>query len=104
MNNEQKNNGPKIGPEGIETRTDVGQYEFDVPKNVQYDWTTEEKAQYEVFRNGELPRETIEQWVTNDLRTIMSFISSVLNEKEVKDALVDAFYQKYLKYHQKPQE
>lgn len=61
--------------------------------------TTEEKAQYEVFKNGNLPRETIEKWIRNDLSAVLSFIHGVLNDKEIFDLLVDKYYEKYTRLH-----
>lgn len=61
--------------------------------------TTEEKAQYEVFTNGNLPRETIEKWIRNDLSAIQSFVHGCLNDKTVFEAVVDAYYNRYKKLH-----
>lgn len=64
-------------------------------------FTTEEKAQYEIFRNGELSRETIGKWVRNDLTSIGSFIHGTLNDATIFNALVDAYYFRYQKLHGK---
>lgn len=77
--NEQKINGAKSAPQAI-----VG---------------TDEKAQYEVFRNGDLPRETIKEWIGNDLKAILSFVSGVLRDPEIMEPLVDAYYARYKKLH-----
>lgn len=90
--NEQKNNGAKV----------IAQNE--VPESGNVGWSSEEKAQYEVFRNGKLPRETISGWIDNDLRAIMSFVSGVLNDPELHDALVEAYYKKYQKLHANKEE
>lgn len=60
-----------------------------------------ERAQYEVFRNGSLPRETIDKWVRNDLTAIMSFCHTVMHSPDVWNALVDALYAKYQSLHTK---
>lgn len=61
--------------------------------------TTKEKAQYEIFRNGSLPRETIASWIRNDLTSILSLVSSLRSEKELFDALVDSMFIKYRSLH-----
>lgn len=63
--------------------------------------STDEKAQYEVFRNGELPRDQIAEWINNDLKATLSFISGALNDSEINNALVDAYYNRYKKLHAK---
>lgn len=85
MSDEQKkeNNGPKVS----------GQSEKFV--------TTAEKAQYEVFANGKLSRETIGKWLGNDLRSIMSLVHGLLNDKEMFDALIDLYYKRYNELHSK---
>lgn len=85
MNEQKKTNGAENSAE--------------VRESEKLGFTTEEKAQYEVFRNGNLPRETVHEWVNNDLKAIMSFVSGVLRDPDLNDALVDAFYLKYKKLH-----
>lgn len=80
MENEQKNDGAKVAPQAF-----VG---------------TDEKAQYEVFRNGSIPRETIAEWVANDLKAILSFVSGVLKDERIREPLIDAFYERYKKLHE----
>lgn len=63
-------------------------------------FTSEEKAQFEVFRNGKLSRETIEKWVRNDLTAVMSFIHGTLKDESIFKALVDAYYYRYQKLHE----
>lgn len=63
-------------------------------------FTTEEKAQFEVFRNGKLSRETIEKWVRNDLTAVMSFIHGTLKDESIFKALVDAYYYRYQRLHE----
>lgn len=85
MSHEQKNNGAKGTPQAL-----VG---------------TDEKAQYEVFRKGDIPRDTIKEWIGNDLKAILSFVSGVLRDETIMEPLVDAFYEKYKKLHApKPEE
>lgn len=79
MSNE-KNNGSKVGPQVK-------------------GWSTEEKAQYEVYRNGNLSRETIAGWIKNDLSAVSSFVHGCISDKTIFDALVDAFYARYKKLH-----
>lgn len=83
--NEQKNDGPKVS----------GQDERFI--------TAAEKAQYEVFANGNLPRETIHKWIGNDLRAIQSFVHGVLNEPTIMEAVVNAYYDRYKKMHNENQ-
>lgn len=66
--------------------------------------TTDERAQYEVFRNGDLPRETIEKWIEADLRAIMSLVSGMLNDPEIRGPVVDAYYSRYKKLHTNDEE
>lgn len=83
MSNE-KNNGSKVA-------TENGAGEF---------FTAEEKAQFEVFRNGKLDRETIGRWVRNDLTAIMSFVHGTLKDDTIFNALVDAYFFRYQKLHE----
>lgn len=64
-------------------------------------FTTEEKAQYEIFRNGTLPKETIAKWIKNDLSAINSLVHACLNDEGVFNALVEAYYNRYLELHSK---
>lgn len=61
--------------------------------------TTEEKAQYEVFKNGNLPRETIERWLRNDMSAILSFVHGMMNDEDIWPGVVDKYYEKYKKLH-----
>lgn len=82
MNNvKEKNNGSKVGSQ------------------VKGEWSTEAKAQYEVYRNGNLSRDTIAQWIRNDLSAVISFSHGCLDDKLIFDALVNAFYARYEKLH-----
>lgn len=78
MKNE-KNNGSKVvaqnGPVGIE-----------------------ESAQYEVFRNQDLSRDTVDQWCGNDLESIRALVQIIMDDPIVRGALVDAMYARYKKY------
>lgn len=85
--NEKENSGAKIS---AEKKVKAGS-EFN---------TTEEKAQYEVFRNGGLPRDTIAKWISNDLKSVISLVSGCLNDKDVFEAIVDAYYKKYRSLHE----
>lgn len=78
--NEKKNDGAKVGAKKAEAFV-----------------TTEAKAQYEMFRNGTLPRETVEQWLRTDFDAIMSLVHSIKHDPDVWDALVEAMYKKYKK-------
>lgn len=62
-------------------------------------FTTEEKAQYEVFRNGSLPKETIEKWIRNDLNAVLSFVHGCLSDAAIFDALAGAYYERYKNLH-----
>lgn len=91
--NEQENNGAE---DSAETEVHPG---IEGTTNGQNLVTTEEKAQYEVFRNGDLPRETISGWITNDLKAIMSFVHGCLNDPQIREPLIDAYYARYKKLH-----
>lgn len=65
--------------------------------------TTEEKAQYEVFTNGDLPKETIAKWIKNDLSAAASFIHGCLRDPMIFDALVEVYYKRYKNLHVKEQ-
>lgn len=84
--NAKKNNGPALN----------GQRERFI--------TSEEKAQYEVFKNGNLPKETIEKWIRNDLQAIMSFVHGCLKDERIFAALVDSYYSRYKSLHENPAE
>lgn len=61
--------------------------------------TTAEKAQYEVFNNGGLPKETIEKWIRNDLTAVLSFVHGILNDPDIFPAVVDLYFKKYQALH-----
>lgn len=63
--------------------------------------STVEKAQFEVFTNGSLPRETLEKWIRNDLSAVASFADACLKEPEIMKAVVDVYYNRYVKLHPK---
>lgn len=69
------------------------------PKTAGELFTTAEKAQYEVFKNGTLPRETIQKWVTADLRAIQSLVYGILNDEVLKEAVAEHYYKIYQKLH-----
>lgn len=69
------------------------------PDNGHSIFTTAEKAQYEVFKNGGLPKETIEKWIRQDLNAIQSFVHGILNDPEIFPAVVDLYYKKYQALH-----
>lgn len=62
--------------------------------------TTDEKAQFEVFANGNLPRETIARWIKNDLSAVLSFVHGVLRDEKIFNALVDAYFERYKVMHE----
>lgn len=66
--------------------------------------TTDEKAQYEVFTNGTLPRETISKWIRNDLTAVLSFVHGILNDEKIFGALTDAYYERYRQLHDQSKE
>lgn len=59
----------------------------------------EEKAQYEVFKNGGLPQDTIDKWIKNDLSAIQSFVHGILTDESIFRALSDAYYARYRALH-----
>lgn len=63
-------------------------------------FTTEEKAQYEVFANGNLPRETLDKWIRNDINSAMSLLHASLTDETIFKALGDAFEARYRKLHE----
>lgn len=63
--------------------------------------TTAEKAQYEVFTRGTLPRETIEKWIVNDMRSAQSLIHGILSDEECLKVIVDHYYKVYKGLHTK---
>lgn len=66
--------------------------------------STEEAAQYEVFKNGSISRETVDKWVRNDLTAIMSFLQVAWSDELVFRSIADAFYARYEKLHAKIKE
>lgn len=76
MKNEQKNNGATA-----ETQRRLT--------------STAEKAQYEVFRNGKVPRERIAEWLERDLDSIRSLVYELRFNADLKEALVDVYYARY---------
>lgn len=62
-------------------------------------FTLEEKAQYEVFKNGDLPRETIAKWTKQDLSAIRAFVHIITSNENVMEALVNGLYNNYKKLH-----
>lgn len=83
MKNEKKDSGQKVAAENSRERF----------------ITTDEKAQYEVFANGDLPKDTISKWIRNDLSACLSFIHGVLRDEKIFNALVDAYYDRYKMLH-----
>lgn len=63
--------------------------------------TAEEKAQYEVFKNGSLSRNQIADWLRSDLEAVASFAHVVRTDVSVFERLVDALYDRYEKLHTK---
>lgn len=66
--------------------------------------TTEEKAQYEVFKNGELPRATLDKWIRTDLESAMSVLHAIRHDDTIFKAVGDAFEARYRKLHSKQNE
>lgn len=62
-------------------------------------FTTAEKAQYQIFQKGDLPKEQLEQWIRNDLRAIQSFVHGCLNDPEIFEAVSNAYYKRYKALH-----
>lgn len=60
-----------------------------------------ENADFEVFRNGELPKETIAKWLANDLKAVLSLVSGILKDAELNSLIVDYYYGQYKKMHEK---
>lgn len=61
--------------------------------------TAHEKAQYEVFANGDISKERIGEMIDNDLKAIMSFAHGMLHDKELRVAVVDIYYKRYKALH-----
>lgn len=99
MLHEQKNNGAKSASK--ESRKESPDQQRN---NEGAHLVTDERAQYEVFRNGELPRETLAKWLRNDLQSVSSLVNGCLQEPTVFEALVDAYYKKYQALHTKKTE
>lgn len=97
MKDEKKNTSPKITPQG-KPRGNSGN-ETDEKRRPEAFVTTAEKAQYEVFLNGALPKETIEKWIRQDLNAIASFVHGILNDPDIFPAVVDLYYKKYQALH-----
>lgn len=66
--------------------------------------TTAEKAQYEVFSNGTIPREKIEKWIKNDLRSVASLVHGILSDEALMVKVVDHYYSAYQRLHLKDKE
>lgn len=64
--------------------------------------TSDEKAQYEVFRNGKIDRETIAKWTRADIQSANALLSACWREESVFQALVDSLFAKYQALHQQP--
>lgn len=80
-NVKEKNNSAKVGPQVS-------------------GWSTEEKAQFEVYRNGSLSRDTIAKWIRNDLGAIASFVHGVMTDEKIFGVLTDAYFERYKKLHE----
>lgn len=63
-----------------------------------------DKIDYEVFKNGSISKETIKEWLKKDIQGVYVLLSEMLYSPEVIDALVEVFYQRYLKMHKQPPE
>lgn len=95
MNNEKENHSTTT----VAQNSRVGKLAKDDATRAENFFTTEEKAQYEVFKNGNLPRETIKKWIENDLGAIISFAHGCLRDEIILKALVDTYYDRYTKLH-----
>lgn len=57
------------------------------------------KVDYSVMKNANLSKETIGEWLDNDLQTLFVFVCDVMHTKEIRDALVDVLYARYKALH-----
>lgn len=63
-------------------------------------FSTSEKVDFTVFKDGTLSRETIRSWLSTDIRGVYMILAEVLAAEEVLDALTDVFYKRYKKLHE----
>lgn len=71
------------------------------PKNSSGPVGIDETAQFEVFRNGNIPKERLREYIVNDVKAIMSFCHAVINDPDVLGSLTDGFYKRYEALHRK---
>jgi len=62
------------------------------------------RADYEVFKNGQLTREQIAEWLQKDIQGIYVLLSEILGTPEILDAIVNVFYSRYTDIHRAPVE
>lgn len=67
-------------------------------------FTTAEKAQYEVFRNGSITKAQLEEWLRNDIKSIRAFCYTVEHDPRIWEVFVDVHYERYQALHQNGQE
>lgn len=58
--------------------------------------STAEKAQFEAFKRGEISRETFGQWISNDLKSAVSLLMTVLHDPQAKEVIIDLYYRSYI--------
>lgn len=69
----------------------------------QFEGTVDSKMQYAVFKDQNLDRETIKNWLIKDIRGTYITMSELLSSRECIEALTDVFYKRYVDFHAKQQ-
>lgn len=62
----------------------------------------DQKAQYQVFKDGKITREQIGEWLQKDIQGIYVLLSEILGTPEILDVLVGVFYKRYTDIHRAP--
>lgn len=63
----------------------------------------QDKIDYEVFKNGTIQKAQIAEWLKKDIEGVYVLISEMLYTPEVMEALVNVFYDRYVKLHKQAQ-
>lgn len=58
-----------------------------------------EKVDFAVLRDANIDRETIAKWLKRDIESVYILVSEIMQEGPVHEALIEVFWQRYLKLH-----
>lgn len=60
---------------------------------------TQAKVDYAILNDAHLTKEQVKEGLTKDIESVAVFVSNLLRTKECLDALTEAMWNRYQKYH-----